>query len=332
MTSLNSEIHRHEGRAVWSSLNRRGFTLIELLLVIAIISVLVALALPGLAKVRQAARQAQSASNLRSITTAATTYRGDNKGYSPIVLSYLRGIASRPAFKATPWTDPNLEGFASWGFVGKNNSAWWAGPENVNGAPTYDIEAADRPLNRYLFDYEFRAPTPPIQMPPNDPERSAIVTEVTRDPTDNVTYQRYWPADQTRPPVPDFRVSCYEDVGTSYQFQAKWFDQLYGTPEFPRSAKGFYEAFAFGTKRMALAEGFQPARQVWANDQYADVVTNNKNSQLQVRNGYGDINRSLLAFLDGHVKYLPVLPGNTLASYKNSDYTMIYEDLRPPPP
>jgi prepilin-type N-terminal cleavage/methylation domain-containing protein len=44
----------------------RGFTLIELLVVVAIISVLIAILLPSLGRVKETARRTVCASNLRS--------------------------------------------------------------------------------------------------------------------------------------------------------------------------------------------------------------------------------------------------------------------------
>lgn len=60
-----------------------GFSLIELLIVVAIILIIAAVAIPNLLRARMAANEASAASGIRTITTAQITYRSTfQTGYS----------------------------------------------------------------------------------------------------------------------------------------------------------------------------------------------------------------------------------------------------------
>jgi prepilin-type N-terminal cleavage/methylation domain-containing protein len=75
----------------------RGFSLIELLIVVAIILIIAAIAIPNMLKSRMAANQASAVSNLRTITSASVSYSVTfSNGYPPN-LAALGGVEGAAA-------------------------------------------------------------------------------------------------------------------------------------------------------------------------------------------------------------------------------------------
>jgi len=68
-----------------ANLHKKGFTLVELLVVITIISVMIAMLLPGIARAREVARRRVCSANLHSIGQAITNYAISNKGDYPTI-------------------------------------------------------------------------------------------------------------------------------------------------------------------------------------------------------------------------------------------------------
>lgn len=279
----------------------KGFTLIELLVVIAIIALLVSLLLPAIAKAKKMAMLAVSLSNLRQINIAGGTYREENKGYMPLQLTSDNGRTNGLAW-------------CTWSFGGNNADGYWASRDGG----VFDVLAADRQLNSHIYgDIDLYAPPKPRRMAATDPNRKSIKMEVFKDPSDDITFQR------DRDGVAG--LSSYEDVGTSYHFNVKWWEQLYPSP-----IRDFSKAFDNGCDRMRLADSYDPARFVWVHDQMPDKVVLDRNRAFRLKNGYGDFNKGVMAFLDGHCAYVPLIPGQLEESYKNSRYSLVFEDLPVP--
>ncbi len=80
--------HSARGLRRWARRKGAGFSLIEMIIVVAIILIIAAIAIPRLLKSKMAANEAAAVQSLRVVTTAQVTYDAIyNQGYAPTLMS-----------------------------------------------------------------------------------------------------------------------------------------------------------------------------------------------------------------------------------------------------
>lgn len=90
--------------------NKKGFTLIELMIVVAIIGILAAIAIPRFAQMLERSRDGATKGNLGALRSAVSIYYGDKEGVWPTDLttaftSYMNPL---PPAKSTPLGNSTL--------------------------------------------------------------------------------------------------------------------------------------------------------------------------------------------------------------------------------
>ena len=168
---------------------RRGFTLIELLVVIAIIAVLIALLVPAVQKVREAAARTKCTNNLKQIGLALNNYHSQNNYFPPgamahdsstnppyLITARRLGITGNVKHSWTPFILPFIEqnALATQYTLQKN---WYEQPGVVNTPVSLFIcpstpGGGTKTCNKTVSGFPVAAP--PTDYAPNNAYGSAL--------------------------------------------------------------------------------------------------------------------------------------------------------------
>ncbi len=268
---------------------RAAFTLIELTAVIAIVGVLLAVLIPIESRKRSASGLAVSIQNVSVLMPAVHAYHADNAGRAPMrAAGYSNGQITT--------------GWDTWNFGGKNSDVYRNTPFG------FDEPAYTRPLNAYIGIPRLHVPNGYVSMPtlynpghPSLPDRASLQMPLFHSPGDVATRQRNWPN-------PTLTISAYDDIGTSYVENMKWWDD----PSLVQLS--FTARYLEGLRRTGIALGTNP-NFLFIHDQTAEMAANN----TQIKGEFGVLNASVVGWADGRAGYIVVTPG----AFSGPGYTFL---------
>ena len=119
--------------------NQQGFTLVEIMIVVAIIALLAAIAIPNLLRAKISANDALAKATIRSLSTASESFATANSGNYPGTITSLTGAT--PAYVNTAYCATTVSGYNYVCTMTSSTYTFAAVPVTVgtSGTTTYTI-------------------------------------------------------------------------------------------------------------------------------------------------------------------------------------------------
>jgi prepilin-type N-terminal cleavage/methylation domain-containing protein len=133
---------------------QKGFSLIELLIVVAIILIIAAIAIPNLLRARMAANESSAVASIRTITTGEVTYQTayPTVGYAPALVNLggALGVACVPSSTTACLIDAVLANNGNPAASGKSGYSFTTGTGTVVGGVNsgYTVVAVPLSINQ----------------------------------------------------------------------------------------------------------------------------------------------------------------------------------------